>query len=627
MRRRWLLAGLSLTAFLTLSAPAGAAEFVVNAPGDPGDGVCTTAPGGCTVREAVTTAAQLGTRDTVRIPAGTFQLTQGALTPNGDIIAGAGARLTTLRADGVAHVFLIQTANNEISGLTLTNGGGQSQAGGALLVASSFAPASATLLNSSVTGNQAIDGGGVANASGTLTIVGSTISGNTATSGGAPTGGGVSAASGTTTIVNSTISGNRAFDEDGTDEIGGGVAGDDATFVLRGATIAGNRATTVAGLYLGGTSTASVTHSIVADGTAVAACGGNVAGLPDDHSISDDASCGFTTANPLLGPLANNGGPTNTQALGFGSPAINSGSTCSAADQRGRLRDGPCDIGAFEFGRPRLTVFKRVLNNQGGTQAPDDFSVHVRAGADVAGSPATGSASGRTYVLAPGSYTVSEDADSRYGRSFSGSCNASGAVTLGEGAVATCTITNNDKAPAVGRLVNATPKSGTVRIKLPNRKRFRRLTEGEQLPVGTIVDTLKGRITLYAAANRSGGIAKADFYDGIFKIGQTKGKRPITTLTLVEKLTGCKTGKGKASAAAKKKKKKRRLWGNGKGRFRTKGKHSAATVVGTKWLVEDRCTSTLTKVARGRVSVRDFVKRKTVVVKKGKRYIARARRT
>ena len=67
-----------------------------------------------------------------------------------------------------------------------------------------------------------------------------------------------------------------------------------------------------------------------------------------------------------------------------------------------------------------------------------------------------------------------------------------------------------------------------MRIKLPGRKRFRRMTEGEQLPVGTIVDTLKGRITIIAAANKSGGTAKADFYDGIFKIGQTKGRRPIT---------------------------------------------------------------------------------------------------
>ena len=105
---------------------------------------------------------------------------------------------------------------------------------------------------------------------------------------------------------------------------------------------------------------------------------------------------------------------------------------------------------------------------------------------------------------------------------------------------------------------------------------------------------------------------------------QTKGKKPITVLTLVEKLTGCKA-KGKASVA-KKKVKKRRLWGDGKGRFQTKGKHSAATVVGTKWLVEDRCTSTLTKVARGKVRVRDFVKKKTVLVKAGKKYVARAKR-
>ena len=49
-------------------------------------------------------------------------------------------------------------------------------------------------------------------------------------------------------------------------------------------------------------------------------------------------------------------------------------------------------------------------------------------------------------------------------------------------------------------------------------------------------------------------------------------------------------------------------------------------MVGTKWLVEDRCKSTLTRVVRGRVSVRDFVKKKTVIVRAGKRYTARAKR-
>ena len=119
---------------------------------------------------------------------------------------------------------------------------------------------------------------------------------------------------------------------------------------------------------------------------------------------------------------------------------------------------------------------------------------------------------------------------------------------------------------------------------------------------------------------KGGANDQADFYDGIFKIGQSK-KSKLTTLSLVEKLS---CGAGKANAA-KKKKKKRRLWGDGKGRFQTKGKHSAATVVGTKWLVEDTCTTTTTRVARGVVSVRDFAKKKTVKVKAGHKYVARGR--
>ena len=154
------------------------------------------------------------------------------------------------------------------------------------------------------------------------------------------------------------------------------------------------------------------------------------------------------------------------------------------------------------------------------------------------------------------------------------------------------------------------PARGTVRIKRPGG-RFRVLREGDLLPNGTTIDTLKGRVTLIAAANKQGKESKADFYDGIFKFRQSKGRRPTTTLTLTEKLSCPKAGNAIAAA----KKKKRRLWGDGSGKFRTKGKHSAATVVGTKWLVEDRCTSTLTRVVRGRVSVRDFELKKTVIVR------------
>jgi hypothetical protein len=173
-------------------------------------------------------------------------------------------------------------------------------------------------------------------------------------------------------------------------------------------------------------------------------------------------------------------------------------------------------------------------------------------------------------------------------------------------------------APVAGKTVNAFVVSGKVRIKRRGSKRFVELAAGEQIPVGSTVDARKGRVTIVAAGDQT-----ADFYDGMFKIGQTRSATPLTTLTLVEKL-GCPRA-GRASVAAKRKK-KRKLWGEGSGKFRTEGKHSAATVVGTKWLVQDSCSSTLTRVVAGVVSVRDFGKRKTVRVTAGKKYVAKARR-
>jgi hypothetical protein len=71
----------------------------------------------------------------------------------------------------------------------------------------------------------------------------------------------------------------------------------------------------------------------------------------------------------------------------------------------------------------------------------------------------------------------------------------------------------------------------------------------------------------------------------------------------------------------------RRLWGRDKGgRFRTHGKHSHATVRGTRWVVTDRCGGTLTRVTEGSVVVRDKVRRKRVIVRVGERYLARPRR-
>ena len=170
--------------------------------------------------------------------------------------------------------------------------------------------------------------------------------------------------------------------------------------------------------------------------------------------------------------------------------------------------------------------------------------------------------------------------------------------------------------PEAGETVNVLPE-GTVKVKLPGTQPLRRARGGRAAP------GRDGR--RHAQGPRDAGRRRrpaGDFYDGIFRIGQGKGAKPLTTLTLVEKLSCPKAGNAIAAA----KKKKRRLWGDGSGKFRTKGKHSAATVVGTRWLVEDRCTSTLTRVVRGRVSVRDFVKKKTVIVRAGKKYVARAKK-
>jgi hypothetical protein len=170
--------------------------------------------------------------------------------------------------------------------------------------------------------------------------------------------------------------------------------------------------------------------------------------------------------------------------------------------------------------------------------------------------------------------------------------------------------------PVAGESVNAFTSRGTVRVKLPGSRRFVTLGPGQQIPVGTTFDTLRGRVMLAAAGEQT-----ATFYEGVFKLGQGKGAKPLTRLRLVERL---RCGNRRASTAATRKR-KRRLWGDGSGKFRTEGSYSSATVRGTRWLVEDRCDRTITKVTAGRVTVRDFVRKKTVTVRAGRQYVARRR--
>jgi hypothetical protein len=193
-------------------------------------------------------------------------------------------------------------------------------------------------------------GGGISN-HGTLTINNSTISGNMAESGG-----GLDNAF-TLTINNSTISGNLAESGGGLDNAG--------TLTINNSTISGNMAERFGGMYfLRGTAT--LQNSIVANNPR-GNCGGGRANSKG-YNLSSDNTCDFDSTgdlnntDPKLGPLQNNGGPTRTQALLHGSPAIDAGnpSGCTdgkghllKTDQRGKPRPdkedtGGCDMGAYK---------------------------------------------------------------------------------------------------------------------------------------------------------------------------------------------------------------------------------------------------------------------------------------
>jgi hypothetical protein len=178
--------------------------------------------------------------------------------------------------------------------------------------------------------------------------------------------------------------------------------------------------------------------------------------------------------------------------------------------------------------------------------------------------------------------------------------------------------------PVLGQTVNADVRRGTVTVKLPGAPGYVALTDLTSLPVGSILDTREGSITLNTALP-GGTTQSAIFHGGLFEVRQPQGAGGLTELVLRGALTGCSSGAARAAAVSKKKKRKppRRLWGSdSKGKFRTRGGNSVATVRGTAWYVEDRCDGTLTRVSKGSVSVYDRGRHRTVVVRAGHSYLA-----
>jgi hypothetical protein len=179
--------------------------------------------------------------------------------------------------------------------------------------------------------------------------------------------------------------------------------------------------------------------------------------------------------------------------------------------------------------------------------------------------------------------------------------------------------------PQPGVIVGVQKVSGKVLFKEPNSNKFVPLTGTTEIPVGSQVDTTHGTIKLIAGLG-GGKTNSANFNDGLFKIQQKHAKNAYMTLLLQGgNFAICRTRALRAlSVDAKRKRQVRRLWGNGKGRFTTRGRYSSATVRGTHWLVQDRCDGTLTRVLRGIVKVKDFRNHKTVSVRAGHTYLAKA---
>lgn len=176
--------------------------------------------------------------------------------------------------------------------------------------------------------------------------------------------------------------------------------------------------------------------------------------------------------------------------------------------------------------------------------------------------------------------------------------------------------------PVFARTVMLAPAGGTVRVKVDGP--YVRLTRPRTVPVGTLVDATAGTVGL-TSANPYGQTQSGRFFRGIFRVEQSRSAGGLVNLVLRDNLkrSVCAAGTG-ARAAAVNRRVLGLLRGSAKGRFRTTGKFAAATVRGTDWGVRDRCDGTLTVVRTGVVVVRDFRLHKSIVVRAGQTYLAKA---
>jgi len=266
--------------------------------------------------------------------------------------------------------FLRVESSKIIDNRAVSGGGGIYSAGGVTLL----------MTDSTVSGNYVSNGSGaginLSTGGGQAKIINSTLFGNRADSSGWSSGGAI-LSSKPMQIINSTITNNDAY-------FGGGICISSDTQIIS-STITDNGAGWGGGIdsfdpWMFCYGTVSLKNTIIAGNGAAEPSTANCWGptvTSNGYNIEDQNTCKLKGAgdliytDPLVGPLQDNGGPTETQALLQGSPALDSGDNagCPSTDQRGTPRpqdaDGNktsmCDRGAYE--RPDLISDQVVLKS------------------------------------------------------------------------------------------------------------------------------------------------------------------------------------------------------------------------------------------------------------------------
>jgi streptogramin lyase len=188
-------------------------------------------------------------------------------------------------------------------------------------------------------------------------------------------------------------------------------------------------------------------------------------------------------------------------------------------------------------------------------------------------------------------------------------------------------VENKQPEPEFGKTVVA-DGNGTVRYKAPGGD-WHELEPNAELPVGVALDASRGTVNLRTAGCR-GGVQAGVFGGGVFSVRQPREACGRVDVYLrggsFARCGRASHRAGSRTASASRSRKVRRLWGRDSGgRFRSHGRHSHATVRGTRWLTVDRCDGTLTRVTDGSVVVRDFRTHRNVVVRAGHSYLAHTR--